>query len=63
MIGLNPLDDRGKSTSSTKPMAGLMRIVSIEAESAVPAGFVDRRELIEAAAAKLEVLRTRGSSN
>jgi hypothetical protein len=58
MISLNPLDGHGKSAANlldevSGRLDGIMRI---DAEDAVPGRFVDRRELVEAAAAKLEVL-------
>jgi hypothetical protein len=56
MIGLNPLDGDGKSTPNLLDEVGgrLDGIMRIDAEDALPGGFVDRRE--EASAAKLEVL-------
>ena len=58
MIGLNPLDGHGKSATNFLDEVGgrLDGIVRIDAEDAVPGRFVDRRELVETAAAKLEVL-------
>ena len=58
MISLDPLDGHGQATADLldEVSGRLDGIVCIDAEDAVPGRFVDRRELVEAAAAKLEVL-------
>ncbi len=57
MVSLNPLDGHGQSAAHFLDEVGgrLDGILGVDAEDAIPGRFVDRRELVEAATAELEV--------
>jgi len=57
MVSLNPLDSHGQPAAHFLDEVGgrLDRILGVDAEDAIPGRLVDRRELVEAATAELEV--------